>query len=181
LLKDDGNAPLPTMRGGPQAALHAAEWGGTVARGRMPMTRIFAAASAAAAVLLAASAAEAGDLIFFRTPSGNIHCLAYDAEAGNGDSGVACEIHQIAKRTLNVKRPADCDLEWGNRVELGQKGRAGMSCYGDTLASPDSRVLAYGRTFEFGAITCGSNEAGLECSNSDGHGFFLSRARQRLF
>jgi hypothetical protein len=136
---------------------------------------------AAAVLLLAASAAKADDLTFFRTPSGNIHCLAYSAEAGNGQSGVACEIHQITKRTLNVKRPADCDLEWGNRVEVGQKGRAGMSCYGDTLADPNSRVLAYGRSFELGSITCESSEAGLECSNGSGHGFFLSKARQRLF
>lgn len=134
-----------------------------------------------AAMLLTVSAATADELTFFRTPSGNIHCLAYDAEAGNGESGVACEIQQVTKRTLNVKRPADCDLEWGNRMEVGQQGRAGMSCYGDTLATPDSRVLGYGRSMTFGAITCESSQSGLECSNGAGHGFFLSKARQRLF
>lgn len=143
------------------------------------MIRILA--MAATAMLLAVSSSRADDLVFFRTPSGNIHCLAYDAEAGNGESGVACEIQQITKRTLNVKRPADCDLEWGNRVEVGQRGRAGMSCYGDTLATPDSRVLGYGRSLTLGAISCGSSEAGLSCTNGSGHGFFLSKSRQRLF
>ncbi len=135
----------------------------------------------AAALLFTIDAARADELTFFRTPSGNIHCLAYDDEAGGGQSGVACEIHQITKRTLNVKRPPDCDLDWGDRVEVGQRGRAGMSCYGDTIADPNSRVLAYGRSIDFGAITCKSSQAGLECSNGSGHGFFLSKSRQRLF
>lgn len=136
---------------------------------------------AMAGLLLGVSAALADELTFFRTPSGNIHCLAYDAEAGGGTAGIDCEIRQITRRTLNVKRPADCDLEWGNRVGVREAGRAELICHGDTLATPDSRVLGYGRSFAMRGITCTSTEAGLECRNRQGRGFFLSKARQALY
>lgn len=45
-------------------------------------------------------------------------------------------------------------------------------------APPGVDVAAYGETGRFGAISCTSSQKGLECRNRDGHGFFLSRARQ---
>jgi hypothetical protein len=44
------------------------------------------------------------------------------------------------------------------------------------------RVLGYGRTIRFGRrIACTARRSGLTCRNRDGHGFFLSRERVRLF
>jgi hypothetical protein len=39
----------------------------------------------------------------------------------------------------------------------------------------------YGVTGEFGGFICQSSRKGLKCSNRDGHGFFLSRAKQSVF
>nr|WP_297971004.1 DUF6636 domain-containing protein [uncultured Amaricoccus sp.] len=41
--------------------------------------------------------------------------------------------------------------------------------------------FAYGRALDFRDIFCQSSRNGLECRNADGHGFFLSRARQSVF
>jgi hypothetical protein len=128
-----------------------------------------------------AASAAASELQFFHTPSGNIHCLAFEDVDANGISGVSCEILEISKRTLPAVRPGNCDLDWGNRIEIGRTGPAVMSCYGDTLAGGESEPLAYGRTLDFGAISCRSSSRGLECRNASGHGFFLSKSLQRIF
>jgi hypothetical protein len=42
-------------------------------------------------------------------------------------------------------------------------------------------VLEYGSYISLGGITCVSERTGMTCTNLDGHGFTLSRARQSLF
>ena len=39
----------------------------------------------------------------------------------------------------------------------------------------------YGVTGRFGGPVCHSSKKGLECRNEVGHGFFLSRSKQRVF
>jgi hypothetical protein len=48
---------------------------------------------------------------------------------------------------------------------------------------PDSGfvILSYGSVWERGPFTCRSRVVGLRCTNSEGHGFFLSRERQEFF
>ena len=109
---------------------------------------------------------------FFQTPSGNIHCY------GSPDF-VDCEI--IASDVPPPQaRPADCDLDWGARFGVGATGPGVMLCYGDTVRGQHP-VLPYGQAADFGAISCASTQAGLECRNGDGGGFFLARRGQRVF
>ena len=125
--------------------------------------------------------ALASDLEFFRTPSKNIHCIAYAGEGEDEVGTVACDILEVTRRTVDVPRPDDCENEWGDRFEIGRTGRPQLVCHGDTLISEEGRTLAYGKSLTFGGVTCRSSAKGLECTNREGHGFFLSKARQRLF
>ena len=92
-----------------------------------------------------------------------------------------CEILVMTRQAPLMPRPDDCDLEWGNRFQVGEEDAAYLGCTGDTLRDDTGQTLAYGTSFQSGGITCTSSEKGLECRNGDGHGFFLSKGKQRLF
>ena len=133
----------------------------------------------AMAVLTAfTSPALADGLTPFRTPSGNIHCMLIE-----GDEGmlVDCEMRDIAKFTLPLKRPTDCDLDWGSRFTLAAEGNPQMVCHGDTVQDPSSRVLDYGQSIGSELLNCMSRQSGLTCENQSGHGFMLSKAKQRFY
>jgi hypothetical protein len=132
----------------------------------------------AAAALLLAGPARADWPTYFRTPSGNIHCLAAEDDTG---PFLACEVLERDSPSPVLARPADCDLEWGDRFVLGATGPAALGCHGDTVASQDGLVLPYGQSLTRGPFTCSSSETGLECVNASGHGFHLARAAQQLF
>jgi hypothetical protein len=119
---------------------------------------------------LAAPAVSSG--IDFTTPSRNIGCF--------GDSTfVRCDISQT--RAKPPPKPRSCRFDWGNAFRLGPRGRPRRICVSDS-ALGSRHVLEYGRTQRLGRrITCTSRRTGLTCGNRDGHGFFLSRARVRLF
>ena len=127
-----------------------------------------------AAVLLLAGAAAHADIKFFRSPSGRINCMY-----GHASGGVVCEIPQ-PDRPIRPK-PRDCQLDWGGNFSLSRIGRAEMGCVGDTVASPNSRVLPYGQTLSGNGWQCTSRTTGMTCTNRQGHGFEISRRRQRLF
>ena len=42
-------------------------------------------------------------------------------------------------------------------------------------------VLAYGQYQAGGEMSCNSEPSGMRCSNSDGHGFTISRQAYRIF
>jgi hypothetical protein len=129
-------------------------------------------------ILALVQPASATELQSFRTPSDNIHCMYIEDE---GRRSVDCELLEMTNPEPAQPRPKDCDLDWGNSFWVGEDGDARMDCYGDTLASPEAPVLAYGRSSHWGSITCRSAPSGLTCRNADGHGFTLSRAKQDLF
>jgi hypothetical protein len=117
------------------------------------------------------------DSVNFKTPSGNIFCGYFDYD---GPPVVRCDIRNYTP-SLGPP-PADCDLDWGDAFEVTATGRSGEAvCHGDTVMSPDARVLPYGKVFSAGGITCLSQTRGLTCENGKGHGFFLSRSRQRVY
>lgn len=119
------------------------------------------------------------DLQPFRTPSDNIHCLFI---TDGGQSSVECDLRSRSNTRPVLPYPADCDLEWGDRFAVGAKGKPGLVCHGDTLYSPGSPVLAYGKSMSWkSGIACTSEKSGLTCKNRQGHGFSLSRSKQRLF
>lgn len=122
--------------------------------------------------------AQAGDIVFFHTPSNNIHCAGFTDENG---PAVDCEVLEITRSTAPQKRPADCDLEWGHRFSLNEHGLPSMGCTGDTVRDPNGKVLDYGQAFAVGTITCSASEKGLNCENPEGHGFFVSKSRQTFY
>lgn len=135
-------------------------------------------AVAVALLGLPPASAKADSLTPFRTPSGNIHCMLID-----GDEGmiVECEMRDIASFTLPLRRSADCDLDWGNRFALAAEGKPVMGCYGDTLQDNSSRVLQYGQSIGNELLNCISRQSGLTCENQSGHGFLLSKAKQKFY
>jgi len=134
---------------------------------RLPLTAL---AVAALALPAAASAAPAN----FRTPTGNIGC---DVRA----SGARCDI--VRHSYTPPRRPASCQLEWGDSLEVGRTGRGRFVCHGDTVLPPPGRRhrVPYGTTVRRGTIRCTVTRAGVTCRNARGHGFTLSRQRARTF
>jgi hypothetical protein len=59
----------------------------------------------------------------------------------------------------------------------------GRAASGYVQANPATEYpkLGYGRRYTWRGITCVSATTGLTCRNASGHGFFLSRRRQRIF
>jgi uncharacterized protein DUF6636 len=117
--------------------------------------------AALAALLLPASAFAT--IRAFRTPSGAIGCIYY--------------------RDPDTKAFLRCDVEGtGDRAwRVRGHGKARRIHVTDSARDPRSPVLAYGKTRTFGSMWCTSRMSGLTCKNRDGHGFKLSRQRQRLF
>jgi len=114
---------------------------------------------------------------YFKSPSGNINCGYFDY---GGRPYVRCDIGQF--KPSGTPPPADCDLDWGDSFGIGAGDMIGdMLCHGDTVISPEARTLPYGSAWSEGGITCSSAKTGLTCENDLGHGFFLSRAKQRVF
>jgi hypothetical protein len=114
----------------------------------------------AVAVLCAATAATAeARTRSFHTPSGNIACLYR-----SGGSVLRCDVHSLNDTAFTLDR-----RHRGKRVHV-------------TDAVPAGRVLAYGRSVRLGPFRCTSRNTGLTChSRPSGHGFALSRERQRVF
>lgn len=129
-----------------------------------------------AALTLIATPALADDVIYFHSPSGNINCALM-----SGDYASArCDMVEFMQTYR--KRPADCDLDWGAAFQIGPNDRRGyVLCHGDTVINPDSMELGYDTTVTLDEFTCLSEKTGMTCTNADGHGFTLSKARQDLF
>jgi hypothetical protein len=124
---------------------------------------------------LGALPAAAQEEVWFRSPTGNIHCAIFA-----GDWTVArCDLAEFTPSF--PLRPADCDLDWGFAFEVAIRGPAGPVCAGDTVRDPASPILDYGRSVKMGGITCTSERTGMTCVNLDGHGFSVARARQSVF
>jgi hypothetical protein len=104
-------------------------------------------------------------------PSNNIGCIF-------GDGTVRCDIS--GKTWTPPPQPADCELDWGNGLEVGD-GEATVVCAGDTaLGGPD--VLEYGLSAQRGDLRCDAEETGITCTNvKTMHGFELNREAFRLF
>lgn len=130
----------------------------------------------ALALALLATPALADEFIYFHTPSDNIHCLLMSGEF----EGVRCDMLELTQSF--PRRPFYCDLEWGDAFEVGPADQQGhVVCHGDTVIIPDSMELGYGASATLGDFTCLSEKTGMTCQNARGHGFSISKARQKLF
>jgi hypothetical protein len=121
------------------------------------------------------SAANAQDVPGFQSPSKNISCLVFPDGSG---TAIRCD---IAAMDSKPKRPADCDLEYGQAFMMHAKGGAERICYGDALTDKPLPAVAYGETWQRGGFTCTVEQTGVTCLNAERHGFALSRAKQDLF
>jgi hypothetical protein len=100
----------------------------------------------------------------FRTPSNNIYCL-YMSNQGPGP-WIRCDV-----RSLN---------DVGFRVDRKHKGR--KIHITDSVYNPRAKVVAYGKALKVGPFTCKSRTSGLTCrSRTSGHGFTISRQKQKTF
>lgn len=116
--------------------------------------------------------ATAGAVDGFQSPSRNIGCVI-------SSHALRCDIGK--KDWSPPPKPADCSVDWGYGVSLDTHGKAQFICAGDSarLVGP---VLSYGETAQRGRFRCKSKVSGMLCVNlRNGHGFFLSRQRVRLF
>jgi hypothetical protein len=108
----------------------------------------------------------------FQTPSKNIGCYL-SVEAAR------CDI--VKKGWTPPPKPADCELDWGNGVSVGQDGAATITCAGDTVLGARTE-LGYGQSLQAGDFVCDSSSAAMRCSNvASGHGFALSMQQYDLF
>jgi hypothetical protein len=51
----------------------------------------------------------------------------------------------------------------------------------DSVSDPKAQVVKDGHSIERYGMTCRTRTGTLRCANTHGHGFFLSRAAQRVF
>lgn len=136
-------------------------------------------AVAAAAVVVASVGASAPSfaathLKQFQAPSGNIGCVL----SNRFSTEARCDIGNHDWKTK--KKPASCDLDYGNGVSIGARGRAHFLCAGDTALHQGPKI-AYGRTVRLTPFACKVSTAGVRCANAHGHGFSLSRQSVRFF
>lgn len=125
---------------------------------------------------LVAHPVAAQDYITFQTPSQNIVCGMF----ADDYPGVRCDMYQLTPSY--TQPPEDCEFDWGSSFWIGAGGATGeLACVSDAVGNPPFQVLPYGATTSFGGVTCRSEQSGLTCTNGSGHGFTLSRARQRLY
>ena len=136
------------------------------------MNRLLPAAALAAAAVLGAPVAAA-DSIGFTSPSGNIGCMLTD-------DLLHCDI--TTRDWSPPPRPADCPdvTGYGQGILIHQYGPARFVCAGDTTTGFGD-VLPYGQYQAGGGMSCNSEPSGMRCSNSDGHGFTISRQAYTLF
>lgn len=129
-------------------------------------------AATAGATLLTAPVA-AGDIVGFTSPSGNIGCML-------SDDLLRCD---IAERDWTPPpRPADCPdfMDYGQGISLHPTGTPSFVCAGDT-ALGGNYALPYGQFQAAAGMSCSSEPSGIRCSNSDGHGFTISRQGYTLY
>jgi hypothetical protein len=111
------------------------------------------------AVLALVPAAAQARQRAFHTPSGNIACLYR-----SGGPVLRCDVHSLNDTAFTLDRS-----HRGRRVHV-------------TDAVPAGRVLRYGAKLSLGPFRCTSRTSGLTCRSApSGHGFRLSRERQRTF
>jgi hypothetical protein len=122
----------------------------------------------AALIALATTPACADDLLFFRSPTGNINAAA------------RCDLIELTPSFTTP--PPGCDLDWGRAFSISPSDRKGqLACVGDTVIDPNAITLSYGETLSLGSLSCTSEKTGMTCTNPAGHGFTISKAKQSLF
>jgi hypothetical protein len=132
-------------------------------------------AGAVAAVPVPASA-RADTYYQFQSPSGDVFC-------GMGSLGnkafANCEVTDPTYVT--PPRPDRCEGAWGGRFAMNQGTAPALVCSSDSLRGTGLPTLSYGSSWPVNPITCGSEPAGMTCTDaSTGHYFRVSRDSYEL-
>jgi hypothetical protein len=138
---------------------------------------------ACAACLAASGPADSSTrLPGFRSPSGNISCLFL-----GGTPTLLCKIahadyaKQLQDRCMG---PNGAGVDW-HGFELSAARKGTIVCSGGALYPGTDRpsyvTLPYGKTWRQKMFSCSSRVTGVNCSNPNGHGFFLSRQTWRVW
>lgn len=126
--------------------------------------------------VLAATPALAEEYFGFQSPTGNIHCAMYSFD---GRTEARCDLRSFTPSYS--KRPAGCEQDWGMAFGVGASGKGELLCVSDTVQDPGNPVLPYGEAVSFEGISCVSARTGMTCTNAEGHGFSVAKAKQKLF
>lgn len=125
--------------------------------------RVVAAVLVAGIASLAASGSAEVRLLAFKSPSGNITCVMSTSDGAFAQ----CEL-----RSMRI----------GGGFMVPAHGRVKRYDVGDDDLADRRFVLQYGRSRSLGRFRCTSRESGMSCRNHrSGHGFVISRERQRTF
>ncbi|QFS91535.1 hypothetical protein FIV07_12285 [Mycobacterium sp. THAF192] len=135
--------------------------------------KLVVAAAAVGAIGCLGLPTAGADLVGFTSPSGNIGCIL-------AEGTVRCDVAE--RDWAPPPRPSDCPdfTDYGQGITLDTTGPASFVCAGDT-ALGSGPALPYGQFEAGGGVSCTSEPSGMRCSNSDGHGFTISRQDYTLF
>lgn len=142
----------------------------------MPRKGIVVKFLLAVAAVVLTSPAFADDYIGFQSPTGNIHCGLYRGDQG---ASVRCDLMELNQSY--TRAPEDCEFDWGASFAVDDRGKGYLACVSDAVADPGNPVLPYGEAVSLGGISCVSAKTGMTCTNADGHGFSVAKAKQKLF
>ena len=155
------------------------------------MERVFSLLTAAFAVAVVfaavSSAATPKPIPGIRSPSGNIRCLFVPPARGTSAPNLLCAIghadYSAALQHRCISPPTS--LDW-HGFELPAIKKGGITCSGGILYDPATQrptytTLAYGKTWRQGPFACASRVTGVTCTNSRGHGLFISRQSWRAW
>lgn len=136
--------------------------------------RHFLTFSAAACLLTGPAFAQ--DYLDFQSPTGNIKCAIY---SGGDEASARCDMSKLTPSYR--KRPAGCEFDWGSSFAVDRIGKGYLACVSDPATNGNEPVLGYGQSVSLGGIACVSAKTGVTCTNADGHGFSIAKAKQKLF
>lgn len=125
-------------------------------------------------LFLAASPVWADDFLVFHSPSG----IVPGAIATGDYAEMRCDMAQL---TASFSQPpADCALDWGSSFAVGLGSRKGEHAFGSDPVAADLRGgVGLSARHSLAGLTCRSEKSGIRCSNPAGHGFSISKAKQR--
>jgi hypothetical protein len=142
---------------------------------------------AAALLGAAGSAAAPKPIPGIRSPSRNIRCLFLPPARGASGANLHCTIGRANYAAALQHRCSSgpAGLDW-HGFELPATRKGAVTCSGGILDDPGTqrptyKTLPYGKTWRHGPFTCASRLAGVTCTNTRGHGLFLSRQSWRVF
>ena len=128
--------------------------------------------------LIAAGPPASAEIWIIATRANNIHCEVGDDPQ---KAGLMCNIFRRVGPPAQAK-PEDCTASWGHAYYISERGPVQMLCFEKWSNDwPGNGKFKDAEAANFGGIACKATRNTLECSNLDGHGFFLSRKVQKVF